>query len=395
MTATVKGFKNYSYSTINLAYGCGNKDNNTVIYKRDEQGNKVLKRVILGPGWETIPFLPQCEIGKGESELAHRTGPHPAWLDWATLMPQVRDLAAEGRTLPEVARILGIKPNTLQRHMQDERKKKTPAESPLDRKKALIAKFKAQQQTPEPVPPAKQEPAQEAESADKIITLDGQFEGDCPKCGAIGEVMGEGHLRRWVTTDGEEMCYDCYAKEAGIQRPPYTAPLKGSSDECDKPEREGWEVSPARLVEPPQNIIAYAAGLAFDGSFNPETFVNPEHKYTAPLKGSYDECDGEKICPSDRFIQAINDGRINRETDPTDPIAYKIPKYMPHGEEYATFNGETPIGITRKASWNKYRERTADEKMIQGWAADVFKHHGLSREKKLELIGWLLVGVSE
>jgi hypothetical protein len=319
MTAIIN-LKNYAYSTINLAYGCEQKDNNTVIYKRDEQGNKVLKRVILGPGWENIPFKPQCEIGKGEEDMAngklatytHKTGYHKDWLDWGTLMPQVRELIAEGRTVPEAARILEIKPNTLQRHMQEEKKR----------------------QTPEPVPPAKHEPAQEAESAPDIIT-------DTEPQDQIVTV----HKWKMPTIDDYPGHIDLKEAFGPIE----TEEVKMTLGEYQK-QKEKKEA---------------------------------ERTYTAPLKGSYDECDGEKISPANRFIQALHE-----DMKAVKPITITGYNNMLAGAT-DTAKGTYPEA-ERQATWDQYCERTAVELLTQGWAVDVFKHHALSRERKLELIGWLL-----
>jgi hypothetical protein len=135
-------------------------------------------------------------------------------------MPQVNGMISQGKSLPEIAEILGIKKNTLQRHMQQERKAQDK-DSPLKRKELLIKKFKAQRQIPEPVPPAKHEPAQEnAESAPKIIPV---IKYNDPYLGMNGAT----DAARGFTPNVMPIRFELPTEP---QRT-YTAPLKGSYDE--------------------------------------------------------------------------------------------------------------------------------------------------------------------
>ena len=237
MIQATTGRYGHRNAVINLTYGC-DKDNNTYAY-RMIGGNKVFSRVQLGPGWQDQRFKPNCEIKEGDGEMVHKTGPHDSWLNWGELMPQVEKLMGEGGMNAQDAAIkLGIKPNTLQKKLN------------LDRKQRDQAQAEPGGDQPDPA-------QDEGKSAETIIPKREHFEGDCPKCGTKPYgIKGDIKLIKWIADNGEEMCYECYLKTLTEDKhePTYTAPLMGDT----KP-------------------------LTFEGSFfNPETPLDPQRKtYTA------------------------------------------------------------------------------------------------------------------
>lgn len=318
MIQATTGRYNHRNAAINLTYGC-DKDNNTYAY-RMIGGNKVFSRVQLGPGWQNQRFSPNCEILKGDGEMVHKTGPHDSWLNWGELMPQVEKLMGEGGMNAQDAAIkLGIKPNTLQKKLN------------LDRKQRDQAQAEPGGDQPDPA-------QNDSESAETIIPKREHFEGDCPKCGTKPYgIKGDIKLIKWIADNGEEMCYECYLKTLTEDKPEptYTAPLMGSY-EIKGPDE--FKIKP----------------LTFEGTFfNPETpleelrnkYATAQHEHEAEIKAR---------------IYPLTSGMLDTMLE------------------------------ERQSALSHYCERQAVESLRQQWAADIFKHNTLSREKKLELIGKML-----
>jgi hypothetical protein len=111
-------------ANISMAYGC-DKDNNTYCYRRRPDGKTYLHRIVLGYGWENIPFdvtKLSC-YEKGEDSMAGKTGYHKQWLPWDELMPKVKELQAQGYETSVIAQRLGIKKDTLWKRIALEKKR--------------------------------------------------------------------------------------------------------------------------------------------------------------------------------------------------------------------------------------------------------------------------------
>lgn len=182
-------------ANISMAYGC-EKDNNTYCY-RLTNGHKHLHRIILGYGWENTPFdvtKLSC-YEKGEESMTGKTGYHKQWLPWNELMPQVEQMLAEGKGVPEIAQRLGIKKDTLWKRMN------------LNKKA----------QTSEPTG-GQPDPAQSEASAKDIVPQGEMNESircveTIDECEMCGEKSGSGpRLRKYVTPELKEVCYECYVK---------------------------------------------------------------------------------------------------------------------------------------------------------------------------------------
>lgn len=110
---------------ISMAYGC-TIDTNTYCYRLID-GKQVFNRVKLGRGWAEQPFdvtKLSC-YEKGEDSMAGKTGYHKQWLPWDELMPQVEQMLAEGKEVPEIAQRLGIKKDTLWKRLNLNKKAQT------------------------------------------------------------------------------------------------------------------------------------------------------------------------------------------------------------------------------------------------------------------------------
>ena len=175
-------------ANISMAYGCS-KDPNTYCY-RMTNGHKHLHRIILGRGWENIPFDAtklSCYEGKGEESMKGRKAKEkPSNAELMAFAKKHNFTNLTGRAKTEY-------------HVGYDTAKKWLTEA------GLLAK-----QTSEPGG-AQPDPAQSKASAKAIIT-DEEIKETLDKCEVCGEESyPEGpQLNKFITADGKEVCYTCY-----------------------------------------------------------------------------------------------------------------------------------------------------------------------------------------
>ena len=129
-------------------------DNVVYRYRLDENGNKVLIGTMpaFPEGWDTAtnPFKKKEQ---GEDTMSRASNLGPKRKDREEIMAKVRGLVAEGKTIAEAARILGVPVSTIYTWQY------------LERKQAQKAQKQAQDSTPE-AQVGSQEPVMEAEPAE-------------------------------------------------------------------------------------------------------------------------------------------------------------------------------------------------------------------------------------
>lgn len=113
-------------------------DNVVYRYRLDENGNKVLIGTMpaFPEGWDT-PLNPFKKKEQGEDTMSRASNLGPKREDREEIMAKVRELVAEGKTIAEAARILGVPVSTIYTWQY------------LERKQAQKAQEQAQGSTPE------------------------------------------------------------------------------------------------------------------------------------------------------------------------------------------------------------------------------------------------------
>lgn len=372
-------------ANISMAYGC-EKDPNTYCY-RLTNGHKHLHRIILGRGWEHTPFdvtkLSCYEKGE-ESMKGRKAKEKPSNAELMAFAKKWHYINLTGRAkaeyhvgydtakkwLNEAGLLVKQTPPAISYGLCAEcgKEMKNTNDNNIFYGLAYCAEcYQVLKQTPEPGGDQPDPAQNDSESAETIIPKREHFEGDCPKCGTKPYgIKGDIKLIKWIADNGEEMCYECYLKTLTEDKPEptYTAPLMGD----------------IKLLTP-------------EGShFNPETPVDkPNWGANYPLEcakcGRTDiplmwESNGEKICH-----------RCHIEEPEPQRKTYTINQYeadVKAGTYPLTDAMLDEIKDDRRSALSLYCERQAEESMIREWVIDIFKHHQLTRGRKMELIGRLL-----